>query len=150
MVRSGSKQIILRIQSAFHLARRNDTEYWRQMKIAARELDTENRLIEAALSQDHRMYPGAVCKTGDPYRLYTNHIFINQALYNQTPLPVERCLLPIDEYTEKLALEFFYYFKNTYELKARHSQSWAQFYKNNYENMSSNKSELTICQDFMG
>jgi tryptophan halogenase len=150
MVRSGSKQIILRIQSAFHLARRNDTEYWRQMKIAARELDTENRLIEAALSQDHRMYPGAVCKTGDPYRLYTNHIFINQALYNQTPLPVERCLLPIDEYTEKLALEFFYYFKNTYELKARHSQPWAKFYESNYSKMSSNKSELTIYQDFMG
>lgn len=129
MVDLGNQIIVTRIQTAFHLARRNDSIYWQAMKEAERKFNTREKLIDIALDPKMRMYPGS---SRDSNRLYTNHVFINQALYNRIEFPKERCILDISPFEEQQALIFFQYFKDTYNLRAQNSQSIEKFYQSVY------------------
>lgn len=132
MVNTGTDIILLRIQTAFHLARRNDSVYWQAMKEAARKFDTQQRLINTILDPNMRSYPDTHKSSN---RFYTNHVFINQALYNKTPIDPKICRVNLSEFEEQQALIFFKYFQDTYELRAKHSQSIPQFYRAMYPNL---------------
>lgn len=119
----------LRITSAIHLARRNDTEYWHLMKEAAKKHDTEQKLIEGALDRNLQLFRPNIDGKG-----INGWVYVNQALYNQTPLPKERLILNVSEHIEQQAIAFFKYFKTSHELKARHSQSLPDFYRDLYPN----------------
>lgn len=135
MVDTGTQLIITRIQTAFHLARRNDSVYWETMKEADRKFQTRERLIDLALDPKMRVYPGS----GDGNdRLYTNHVFINQAIYNKIEFPKERCEIDISEFEEQQALIFFKYFKDTYSLRAQNDQTISKFYQEMYPDLNFN------------
>lgn len=142
-----SWDIVFRIQTAFHLARRNDTVYWQEMKQAAKKFDTEQRLIDACFDPRRKTAPGI----GNNTLAYSSHMFMNQAIYNQTPIPKERCLLNIDHNTEQQALAFFNFFKTSYELKSKTAPSIASFYKNIYPTAYyDDQQQYPNYHDFMG
>lgn len=149
MVDLGNQIIVTRIQTAFHLARRNDSIYWQAMKEAERKFHTREKLIDISLDPKMRMYPGS---SPDSNRLYTNHVFINQALYNRIEFPKERCILDISPFEEQQALIFFQYFKDTYNLRAQNSQSIEKFYRSVYPLIDSEEEGQapTRYLDFLG
>lgn len=93
--------IIFRIQCAFHLAVKNDTPYWQELKLAAEKYHTKEKLLDAIFDPNRRPLPGA-----DSDFAFSQHVFVHQALYNQIELPANRCLLNIDHTTEQNALKF--------------------------------------------
>jgi tryptophan halogenase len=149
MVDTGNQYIKLRIQTAFHLARRNDTVYWQAMKEADRKFKTQERLIDTALDPHMRSYPDSSSTSN---RMYTNHIFINQALYNKNHFDPARCQLDLTEFEEQQALIFFNYFRDTYSLRAKHSQSVPDFYRSMYPNLDASGIVKTpdFYLDFLG
>lgn len=129
MVSNTNKFIVWRIQCAMHLATRNDSEYWQLMKEAAVKFGTKERLIELALDPDQRNGPGT---TANSDRMWMNNAYINQAIYYGIELPVDRCKLDIDKFTEQQAMIFFNWFRDTYSLRSEHSQSIPDFYQSFY------------------
>lgn len=142
-----SWDIVFRIQTAFHLARRRDTIYWQEMSRAAKKFDTEQRLIDSIFDPTRRLLPNRE----DNKYAYSQHLFINQAVYNQTPISRDRCLLDIDSDTESLALQFFHFFKNSYEIKARKAISIPDFYREIYSRPKAYQiSKVPFYHDFLG
>lgn len=141
--------IKLRIQVAFHLARRNDTVYWQEMKEAERKFRTRERLIDTSLDPHMRSYNNG--RTANN-RTYANHTFINQALYNRESIPKEQCIINISDFEEKQALIFFKYFADTYKLRAENSTSFADFYRILYPTLDTKENTRVPDQhmDFLG
>lgn len=149
MVSTGNKIIKFRIQTAFHLARRNDSVYWEAMKEAEKEFNTRERLIETILDPAMRSYPDTSTTSN---RFYTNHTFLNQALYNKVKIDPERCRVNLSEFEEQQALIFFQYFRDTYSLRAKNSQSLPKFYQTLYP-QSTNETKVNppdYYVDFLG
>lgn len=126
-VRDISQDVIFRVQTAFHLAQRNDTDYWRELKVAAAKFQTRERLVEAIFDPRRRRLPG------DANDLpYSQNVFVNQAIYNGIEIPRERCLLNISEHTERLAVEFFEHFDRVNQIKAQAALPITEFYERLY------------------
>jgi len=114
--------IIFRIQCAMHLAPRNDTNYWNEMKIAGKKFKTLEKLLDNIYSDDRKKYLGYQNK------LYSQHIFINTVLYYDIPFSIPSW--NIHKQTEELALNWFKFFNNRNKIIAETSMNIGKFYKN--------------------
>lgn len=122
-----SQDIVFRIQMAFHLAQRNDTDYWREQKIAAQRHHTRERLIEGIFDPKRKRTPGL-----DHDCPYPQNVLVNQAIYNEIEIPQDRCLLNIDPHVEQLAVEFFEHFDRVNQIKAQAAPTITEFYERFY------------------
>ena len=122
-----SQDVIFRVHIAFHLALRNDTMYWQELKQAAQKFDTRQRLIEAIFDPKRKHLPGS--NNNLPY---SQNVFVNQAIYSQVLIPKQQCMLNIDEHKEKLAVEFFQHFDRVNQLKANSAPAITSFYERLY------------------
>jgi len=122
-----SQDVIFRVQCAFHLAQRDDTEYWQELKSAAREFDTRQKLIDAVFDPRRKKLPG----NGNDLP-YSQNVFVNQAIYNGINLPRNRCLINISERNEMLAVALFQHFDRVNQIKALHAIPITKFYRNLY------------------
>ena len=76
---------------AFHLAQRNDTAYWRELKVAAQQYHTRERLIEGIFDPKRKRTPGP-----DHDCIYPQNVLVGHAIYNEIEILQDRCLLNID------------------------------------------------------
>ena len=145
--RSMSWDIVFRIQTGLHLATRNDTEYWRAMTEAGKKFDTKQKLIDAFFDPQRKMLTFA---RGN-HSVYSQHMFLNQAFYHGIELPKSRYIIDIDQHTERQALLFFNYFKDSYKLRAENSMSVPEFFKAIYPNLDTEKAAAPeLYHDFLG
>ena len=122
-----SQDVIFRVHIAFHLALRNDTTYWQELKQAAKKFDTKQRLVDAIFDPNRKHLPG-----NNNNLPYSQNVFVNQAIYSQVLIPKQQCLLNIDEHKEKLAVEFFQHFDRVNQLKAESAPAITSFYERVY------------------
>ena len=114
------EDIKFRIQCAMHLAPRNDSSYWQEMKVAAKKFNTLEKLQDTIHSDERKKYLGYQNK------MYSQHPFITTALYYGLDLKVPDW--NIDERTEQLALNWFDFFNNKNKIIAKTSKPIGQFY----------------------
>lgn len=124
--------IIFRVQTAFHLALKNNTPYWQELKVAAAKFHTKEKLLDAIFDQNRKTLP---TPTSNHSYGFGQHLFVHQALYSQVDLPVERCLLNIDSATEQNALEFMQQLSAQNKAYANRASSAKDFYKSIYPNL---------------
>jgi len=125
-VKTRMDEIVLRIQIAFHLAPKNDTEYWKEMKVAASKFHTMEKLLDAV--HDLRR------KRGDAHydsaSAYTQGTYLTQITHYE--LPVVFRPLNITPETEKLALEYFNELGQTFKTAGESGMPVDKFYQGMY------------------
>ena len=127
-VKANCEDIIFRIQTAFHLAPKNNTVYWKEQKIAAAKFHTKEKFIDAIFDPKRRVMPDT---KNNPYA-YGQHLFVHQAMNFGIELPRDRCLIDISQETERRALEFFDTMSQKNYKVFEHSEPAADFYKKIY------------------
>jgi hypothetical protein len=126
------EDIKFRIQCAMHLAPRNDSEYWQEMKVAAKKFNTLEKLQDTIHSDERKKYLGYQNK------MYSQHTFITTALYYGIDLQVPDW--NIDERIKELALNWFGFFNNRNKILAQTSPSTDEFYTSTiYKNLEFKK-----------
>jgi hypothetical protein len=118
-----NNDIILRIQIAFYLAKRNDTDYWKEMTIAAKKNRTYERLLNEINNQNRNI------KTKNPDFAYTQGVYQWVCYYYQMPF---NKLIDIDTETEKKALLYFNELKKYHQDLAKMGTPVAEVYKSMY------------------
>jgi len=118
------EDIKLRIQTSFHLAPKNDSEYWHEMKEAAKKYNTLARLKTEVFNPSRRN----VFKKNTVF--FGQGTLAHHALYYGIDFPIPK--LPLDEHTEKLAIAFFNYFSEHNRINAQFAQPREEFYKKFY------------------
>lgn len=127
-VTSIAEDIVFRIQCAMHLAPRDDTEFWKEMKVASQKFNTLEKLQDTIHSDERKKYLGFQNK------MYSQHTFINTALYYDIPLNLPE--MNIDKKTIDLAVNWFNFFNNKNRIMAQNSLPIGDFYKNTiYKNL---------------
>jgi tryptophan halogenase len=122
------QDIKLRIESSLHLAPRNDTTYWNEMKEAAEKYRTLERTIKAIYNPASKFVTpveGRKWYVGAPQ--YATH-----ALYYGCDIPLPT--LQIDERSEQIALNFFKFFDEHNRINAQYATPVAEFYRKFYNN----------------
>lgn len=117
------EDVKFRIECAFHLSPRNDTNYWELMKEAAKKSNTLEKIKQVAFSPERKKYQG--------YQnvFYTQSTFINTMLYYNIPFDLPE--FPFTEEQEELALNFFDYFNKKNYIQAKNAEPMSEFYKKN-------------------
>ena len=127
-----AEDIKFRIQCAMHLAPRNDSDYWQEMKVASTKFNTLEKLKENIHSDQRKKYLGFQNK------MYSQQTFVSTALYYGIPLDVPDW--NIDKRTEELAANWFKFFNNRNRILAQTSPSMGDFYTSTiYKNLEFKK-----------
>jgi hypothetical protein len=124
-VRGITDDVILRIQTVTHLAPKNDSVYWQEMKQAARKFNTLEKLKEQVFAQKRRFY-----QFGHHGCWWLQTSWANHALYYGIDLEIPE--LKITSREEELALNFFDYFNNHNRINAQHSTPIRDFHNDFY------------------
>jgi Tryptophan halogenase len=115
--------IVFRIQSAFHLAPRNNTEYWQELKIAERKFKTREKFLNAI---------------NDPKRRFLSNL--KDSFYNQGALITMAShygipndfTIDVDAKVEKLAVVYFnelrQYFQNLADTGVKSEKLYTSWY----------------------
>jgi hypothetical protein len=122
------QDIKLRIESSLHLAPRNDTVYWNEMKEAAKKYNTLERITKAVYNPASKFVTpveGRKWYVGAPQ--YATH-----ALHYGLDIPLPT--LNIDRRSEEIALNFFKFFGKHNSINAIHATPVAEFYRKFYNN----------------
>lgn len=115
-----NSDIKFRIESAFHLAPKNNSEYWHAMKEAGVKYNTLER-FQAALFSTRKKH-----NLSFQNNAYSQHIFMNTAVYYNIPIPVPD--FNVDPVTIELANEYFKFISNKGYIQSKHAQSMGKFY----------------------
>ena len=141
--------VIFRIQCSFHLAPRNDTVYWQEMKEAAKKFNTRQRLIDTVFDPKRKV----VTSLDNPVS-YIQHTWINQCAFYEIPIHTDPRAIraDIDHETEQLALNWFKFFNAKNKIIANNSRTMGDFYKNVSPNIivSSTGDNLSNYTDYLG
>jgi hypothetical protein len=120
-----AEDVKLRIQTVTHLAPKNDSVYWQEMKIAAKKFDTLDRLREQVFSEKRRSYSYLNTNCWWLQTAWAHH-----ALYYGIDLNTPD--LDITPREEQLAQNFFDYFNNHNRINAQHAIPIKDFYNEFY------------------
>jgi Tryptophan halogenase len=119
-----TEDVKLRIQTVTHLAPKNDSVYWQEMKIAAKKFNTLERINSAMLDDKRRFFkPSNIC-------WWLQTAWAHHAIYYN--LPVNIPTLDISPRDEQIACNFFDYFNNHNRITAESAIPIKDFYQNFY------------------
>lgn len=121
-VKAVTDDIRFRIQCAFYLAPKNNTEYWSAMKEAAIKFDTRDRLLDAIFNERKK------CRLSHQNNAYSQHMFLNTAIYYGIPYSVPEHFKISPEIVE-LALNLFQFVKNKARIQSKYAPTSGEFYK---------------------
>lgn len=121
-VREVTDDIKFRIQCAFHLAPKNNTEYWLAMKEAGKKFHTKEKLLDTIFSERKK------CRLSHQNNAYSQHTFLNTAIYYGIPFEV-----PSDwEFSKEsvdLALNLFDFIDRKGRIQSVNAPTSGQFYQ---------------------
>lgn len=121
-VKEVTEDIKFRIHCAFHLAPKNNTEYWHAQKEAAKKFHTKEKLLATIFDERKK------CRLSHQNNAYSQHTFLNTAIYYGIPFRV-----PTDwnfsKETTDLAVNLFHFMDQKGQIQSMHAPTSGQFYK---------------------
>jgi tryptophan 6-halogenase len=127
-----SDNITFRINCAMHLAPKNDTQYWQEMKQAERKWNTKEKFLDAQADYKQGKHIRLSFRGFESTYGYGRHVFLNQGAYYGIP-NIRVPHLNITPQTEQLAVNFFDYYQQRSNIKAQNSLPTSDFYKKFYK-----------------
>jgi tryptophan halogenase len=121
-VKEITEDIKFRIQCAFHLAPKNNTEYWHAMKEYAIKFNTKEKLLDAIFSERKKG------RLSHQNNAYSQHTFLNTAIYYGIPFKTPDDWNVSPE-TVELALNLFEFIKNKGKLQSKYAPTSGEFYQ---------------------
>lgn len=121
-VKEITDDIQFRIQCAFHLAPKNNTEYWLAMKEAAKKFNTKEKLLDTIFSERKK------CRLSHQNNAYSQHTFLNTAIYYGIPFQVPSNW-KFSKDSVDLALNLFEFIDRKGRIQSSSAPTSGQFYQ---------------------